>query len=121
MLACLGRSRWLVAALVAAASPASIGVARAEDDVGARLAAYETEARQLGANLPRPNQIPSGVGQRRLLDAEVSYALGDYDAAALALFDLASRPGPDREAASFYLAESLFHKGDRGAATGYYE
>ncbi|HEX7837314.1 MAG TPA: tetratricopeptide repeat protein, partial [Kofleriaceae bacterium] len=121
MPAWLGRSRWLVAVLVAAASPASIGVARAADDVGARLAAFETEARELGADLPLPNQLPRGVGQRRLLDAEVAYSLGDYDAAALALFDLASRPGPDREAASFYLGESLFQKGDRGAAAGYYE
>lgn len=125
MLAWLGRSRWLAAALVAAALlasiEASIGVARADDDVGARLAAYEAEARELGADLPRPNQISIGVAQRRLLDAEVAYSLGDYDAAALALFDLASRPGPDREPASFYLAESLYQKGDRGAAAGYYE
>ncbi|HEY0189469.1 MAG TPA: tetratricopeptide repeat protein, partial [Kofleriaceae bacterium] len=41
--------------------------------------------------------------------------------AALALFELARQPGPDQEAASFYLAESLYQKGDRGAARGYYE
>ncbi|HEY0480860.1 MAG TPA: tetratricopeptide repeat protein [Kofleriaceae bacterium] len=127
MVACTGRTRWLLAALVAA----STGIAHADgppaprperpEDIEARLAAFETETRQLRADLPRPNQIPGSIGQRRLLDAEVAYSLGDYDTAALRLFDLASRPGPDREPATFYLAEALFQKGDRGAAAGYYE
>jgi tetratricopeptide (TPR) repeat protein len=121
MAACNGRSRWLVAALVAAVGSGSSGVARAEDDAETQLAAFETEVRQLGADLPAPNQTPGATGQRRLLDAEVAYALGDYDAAALMLFELASRPGADRETAGFYLGESLFQKGDRGAARGYYE
>jgi tetratricopeptide (TPR) repeat protein len=110
--------RWRVAAVAVAALT---GVAYADDDIDNRLAAFEAEARQLGADLPMPNQVSGSAGQRRLLDAEVSYALGDYDAAALTLFDLASRPGTDRETATFYLAESLFQKGDRGAAVGYYE
>src|SRR5512147_2731547 len=114
----MGRSRWLVVVLVAVGSTA--GVARA-DDLDAQLAAYESEVRQLGVDLPRPNQISSAAGQRRLLDAEVAYSLGDYDAAALMLFELATRPGADQETASFYLAESLFQKGDHGAARGYYE
>ena len=112
-------ARWLLAALVAAA--AAPGVARADDDLDAQLARYETEVRQIGANLPRPNQLPGAIGQRRLLDAELAYAMGDYDGAALMLFDLASNPGPDRETATFYLAEALFQKQDRGAAAGYYE
>ncbi|TMQ07698.1 MAG: hypothetical protein E6J91_34925 [Deltaproteobacteria bacterium] len=115
------RSRWLSAALAVVAVGSTGRAARADDDVDAQLAAFETEVRQLGADLPAPNQSSSATGQRRLLDAEVSYALGDYDAAALMLFELASRPGADRETAAFYLAESLFQKGDRGAARGYYE
>jgi len=118
MVVFIGRSRWAAAVLVAAASIA--GVAHA-DDPDAQLARYETEARELGVDLPRPNQISRAAGQRRLVDAQVAYSLGDYDAAALMLFDLASRPGTDQETASFYLAESLFQKGDRGAARGYYE
>jgi tetratricopeptide (TPR) repeat protein len=119
MVACNRRSRWLVAAVVVIGS--SGGAARADDDVDAQLAAFETEVRQLGADLPAPNQSSVASGQRRLLDAEVAYALGDYDDAALMLFELASKPGADRETAAFYLAESLFQKGDRGAARGYYE
>ena len=116
-----GRSRWWIGALGALALGSAGRVARADDDVEPQLAAFEVEVRQLGSDLPTPNQSSSASGQRRLLDAEVSYALGDYDAAALMLFDLASRPGADRETAAFYLAESLFQKGDRGAARGYYE
>ena len=114
----LRRGLWgLVVALSAAAG--ATGVARA-DDIDARLDAYENEAHQLANDLPHPNQT-TGPSQRRLLDGEVAYALGDYTGASLALFELASKPGPDRETASFYLAESLFQKGDRGAARSYYE
>src|SRR5262249_29630469 len=62
------------------------------------------------------------AGQRRLVDAEVAFSLGDYDTASLSLFELANKQqGADREAAQYYLAESLFLKGDRGAARGYYQ
>jgi Tfp pilus assembly protein PilF len=114
------RSRWLVAALIAAAASARGSSARA-DDVDAQLSAFESETHQLATDLPRPNQISGPAGQRRLLDAEVAYSLGDYDGAALTLFELATKPGPDREAAIYYLAESLYQKGDRGAARGYFE
>src|SRR5215470_10149611 len=116
MVATTFRTRWLIGALVLALSPA----ARA-DEVDAKLDAYDNEANQLATDLPRPNQISGPAGQRRLVDAEVAYSLGDYARASLMLFELASKPGPDQETASFYLAESLFQKGDRGAARTYYE
>src|SRR5262245_54489943 len=92
----------------------------AADDTERKLTEYEAEARQLGTDLPQPNQRTQAQGQRRLVDAEVAYSLGDYDQAALMLFDLSSKPGPDQEAATFYLGESLYQKGDRGAARSYY-
>ncbi|HET7504987.1 MAG TPA: hypothetical protein VFK02_28380 [Kofleriaceae bacterium] len=113
-----GRSRWLFAALAASTLPAT--TARA-DDVDAQLATLESEGNRLATDLPRPNQAPGSAGPRRLVDAEVAYSLGNYDAAALTLFELATRPGPDREAATFYLAEALYQKGDRGAARTYYQ
>jgi tetratricopeptide (TPR) repeat protein len=113
-----GLGSTLVATFVVVTSTA--GIARA-GDVDAQLAAYEREARELALDLPRPNRLSDTAGQRRLVDAEVAYSLGDYDAAALMLFDLAAKPGGDPEAAQFYLAESLFQKGDRGAARSYYE
>ncbi len=110
----------LTAALVAAGTLAGARAARGED-AGAKLTAYEAEVQRLAGNLPRPNQLAAGAAPRRLTDAQVAYALGDFDTAALALFELARQPGPDQETASFYLAESLYQKGDRGAARGYYE
>jgi tetratricopeptide (TPR) repeat protein len=111
------RSRWLASFLFSALCLQ--GVASA--DVDRQLAAYETEARALGTDLPQPNQLTGAAGQRRLVDAEVAFALGDYDTSALMLFDLASKPGTDQETATYYLAESLFQKHDRGAARSYYE
>src|SRR5690349_5253679 len=96
------------------------GTAAAED-LDKKLAAYELEARQLAANLPQPHQQTGAQGARRLVDAEVAYSLGDYDTSALMLFDLSSKPGTDQEVATFYLGESLFQKGDRGAARAYYD
>ena len=107
-------SRLLLALVVSL--PLSAGA-----DSESRVAAYEREALQIGADLPQPNQVTTAQGQRRLIDAEVAYSLGDYDQAALMLFDLAQKPGQDQETATFYLAESLYQKGDRGAARSYYE
>ena len=106
-------SSWLyLAALV-------IAPATARADVDGKLASYEQEAKAIGTDLPRPNTI-TGAAPRRLVDAEVAFALGDYDNAALMLFDLASKPGAEQETALYYLAESLFQKGDKGAGRAYY-
>ena len=62
------------------------------------------------------------TGQRRLTDAQVAFQIGDYDSAAIVLFDLVGKTsGQDKEIATFYLAEALHHKGDRGAARGYFQ
>src|SRR5580698_1795161 len=88
------------------------------DDIASKLNGYEAEAKSLGANLPMPQSLVSQP--KSLTQAEVAFSMGDYDTAATALFDLASRPGPDREAATYYLGETLYQKGDRGAAHGYF-
>ena len=107
--------RWL--AILLLCLPAAAGA----DEIERKLAAYEQEARQLGANLPEPGKVAAQAGPRRLVDAEVAFALGDYDAAALMLFDLSSKPGPDQPTALYYLGESLYQKGDKGAARTYFE
>ena len=99
-------------------------VAAADDNLAAKLTAYENEAKGLTADLPNPNQMTATTGQRRLVDAEVAYSLGDYDSAALILFDLVGKQqaqASDAEAATYYLAESLMQKGDRGAARSYFQ
>jgi tetratricopeptide (TPR) repeat protein len=98
------------------------GVATAAPDMKGLLRSYESEAQALATNLPQPNQMTTQTGQRRLVDAQVAFTIGDYDAASLVLFDLVGKTsGQDKETATFYLAEALYHKGDRGAARGYFQ
>jgi tetratricopeptide (TPR) repeat protein len=105
-------------ALVLGASSA----ATAAPNVKSVLQSYELEAKTLATNLPQPNQMTTQTGQRRLVDAQVAFTIGDYDAASLVLFDLVGKTsGQDKETATFYLAEALYHKGDRGAARGYFQ
>jgi tetratricopeptide (TPR) repeat protein len=99
------------------------GTAMAAPDLKSRLTSYETEARALASNLPQPGQMSTQTGQRRLVDAQVAFSIGDYDQASLVLFDLVGHPtttAADREIATFYLAEAQHHKGDRGAARAYF-
>src|SRR5690242_7818858 len=104
-------------ALLLAGSAAS-----AAPDIRSRLSSYESEARALATNLPQPNQLSNDTGQRRLVDAQVAFSIGDYDSASLALFDLIGKTsGQDKETATYYLGESLFQKGDRGAARSYFQ
>src|SRR5262249_19078067 len=63
-------------ALVVAGSAVGSAAAYA-DEIDNKLDAYDNEARQLSTEIPRPNQISGPAGQRRLLDAEVAYSLGD--------------------------------------------
>ena len=91
------------------------------DDLTNKLASYEQEARNLGTDLPRPNQTSVAQSQHQLVDAQVAFQLGDYDQAALILFELSSKSvGPEKETATYYLGEALFQKGDKGAAHTYF-
>lgn len=96
--------------------------ATAAPDLKSRLASYESEAKALATNLPQPNQMSTQTGQRRLVDAQVAFSIGDYDTAAITLFDLVAKTqGPDKDTATFYLAEALHQKGDHGAARSYFQ
>jgi len=91
------------------------------EDVGNKLSSYEQEARNLGTDLPKPNERTADQSSHRLVDAQVAFQLGDYDQAALILFDLSSKSvGPEKETATYYLGEALYQKGDRGAARTYF-
>lgn len=94
----------------------------ADDSVSRKLTSFEDEAHSLGTDLPDPTKIATTAGDRRLVDAEVAFALGDHDKAALILLDIVGKQQTsDQEAATYYLAEALYQKGDNGAARGYYE
>jgi hypothetical protein len=107
--------------LVTAAAALLAGPALASADVAGQLTGYEQEIRNLGNNLPSKEQLVGGIAApHRVVDAEAAFGLGDYDTAIRELFDLVDKPGPDAEAATYYLAESLYQKGDRGAAHTYF-
>ncbi|MBA3452563.1 MAG: tetratricopeptide repeat protein, partial [Deltaproteobacteria bacterium] len=106
-------SRWL--AILMLCLP---GAAHA--DIPGKLSQYEQEAKQISETLPRPDAPSQQTQSRRLVDAQTAFSLGDYDASALTLFDLASKPGADQETALYYLGESLYRKGDKGAARSYF-
>ena len=111
----------LVAALVLAASTARADVVT---DAGKKIATYETEARELASGIQRPSRDPKkdDVMSRRLIDAQVAFGTGNYENAALLLYDYIAQDtrGRDYDTAVYYLAESLFQKNDRVASRTYF-
>lgn len=110
----------LVAVLVAG------GTARADvvRDAGKQLGSFETELRELASGIQRPARDPgkADVMARRLVDAQVAFGTGNFDNAALILYDYVAQPtrGRDHDTALYYLAESLFQKNDRVASRTYF-
>src|ERR1700750_1331745 len=87
----------------------------ASADVEGKMNQYEQEARQISQTLPTLDDSTKAPPNRRLVDAQVAFSLGNYDDAAIVLFELAGRVGPEQEPAAYYLAETLYAKGDKGA------
>ena len=122
-----GRLRRVLAASAAAlAFGVAAGAAGADvaSDAETRLTAFEKEAGRLGTGLSKPDGLrrKDVSKQRRLVDAQVAFATGQYDSAALGLFDyVAQSPAPaDLDVGLYYLAEALYQKGDRVAARTYF-
>lgn len=114
----------MTATLRATAVALFLGAApAAADDIGNRLSSYEQEVRNFNVDAVALNDASPVQDGRRLVDAQVAFSLGEYDRAALILFDLIGRSGvsaSDKEPATYYLGESLFQKGDKGAAYQYF-
>jgi len=111
----------LAAAVAALATPApGSAVADVLDDTGKKLVAYEAEARELGSGIKKPSKQPkkADVMARRLIDAQVAFGVGNFDNAALLLYDYVAQDqkGRDFDTALYYLGESLFQKTDRVGA-----
>jgi hypothetical protein len=103
------------------------GTARADlaSETQAALVAYEAEAAQLDQNLEKPTRTVRAAEDlaSRLVDAQVAFATGRFDEAALLLYDYigqAQKPR-DMDVALYYLAESLHQKGDRRGGRTYFE
>src|SRR5262249_22586557 len=72
-------SRSTLAYVIVGTALVGSGVASADDELAKKLAAYEIDARNIATDLPRPDQTSPATGVRKLVDAEVAYATGDYD------------------------------------------
>ncbi|MBK9034566.1 MAG: tetratricopeptide repeat protein [Myxococcales bacterium] len=127
-----GRSRTALAAVLwtcgAGAFAGPVG-ADVLDDIGKQLVTVEGEARDLGSGIQKPTSQPrkADVMARRLIDAQVAFGVGNFDNAALLLYDYVAQGttagttrGRDHDTALYYLAESLFQKKDRVAARTYF-
>lgn len=114
--------RITVAAVAATAALAlAAGVARADDvaAIGRRLDTLSKDAAELAASIgsgdTAPIEISAGTVARRIEDAKAYFGAGNHDGAALILYEIVDRypKHPGFDAALYYLAESLFQKGER--------
>ncbi len=94
------------------------------DKIANQLVKLEAEAQTLSQSIHRPN-IKVGdknKAERRLVDAQVAFGIGNYDDAAIMLYDYVAKypNSPSFDLALYYLAESLFLKGDFYASRTYF-
>jgi TolA-binding protein len=111
----------LLGLATALAAPAS---ADPVDKIGQAIVKLESEAQQLSQTIQRPkvNAGDANKANRRLVDAQVAFGVGNYDDAAVMLYDYVAKYPTSRsyDLALYYLAESLFLKGDLYASRTYY-
>lgn len=119
-------SRTALAAVLIACAGGAVAPVRADvlDDIGKKLVTVEGEARELGSGIKKPTGQPKkdDVMSRRLIDAQVAFGVGNYDNAALLLYDYVAQAtrGRDYDTALYYLGEALFQKKDRVASRTYF-
>jgi tetratricopeptide (TPR) repeat protein len=98
------------------------------DQIGKRLGAYDNEVANLAKGIHRPSEIGAAPGRgrdvptRRSIDAQVNFGIGNYDEAAIVLYDVVERYPNHKvyDEALYYLSESLFMKGDYVASRSYF-
>ena len=111
------------------------------NSISKKLAGYESELNELRSGIRAPNSIgqarTNDLITQRILDAEVNFGIGNYDDAAVVLYDITEKhqSHPGWPEAVYYLGESLFQKGNligsrsafallvekKGARTKYYQ
>jgi tetratricopeptide (TPR) repeat protein len=112
-----------VALLGALAVPAA---ARADvlDKIQKRVLVLDSEASDLERSIKPPSEMQTtdDIARRRLVEAQVAYGMGSYADASILLYDVVERfpQSPSWKEAVFYLADSLFMKGDNLTARDYF-
>ncbi len=122
---CKQRNRWSYVAVLAAGLVAS-STAHADDvdKIARRLVKLDAEVLQIssGVQSPRKRAVSADLATRRLIDAQVAFGVGNYDDAAVMLYDYVEQ-FPNSKAfdeALYYLGEALFQKGDNVASRTYF-
>jgi tetratricopeptide (TPR) repeat protein len=100
-----------------AAPEATIDPSAERAQVGSRLAQLREEVDGLGKGIEPPDRSPEAArarASRKLIDAQVALGTGDYDTAAVMLYEYVDDHPQSRsyDAALFYLGEALFQRGD---------
>jgi len=120
--------RRLLCAAALASLPAAAAHAEPVAKIGNKLVKYEGETKAIVTGIRRPNELGVGargrdVPTRRTIDAEVNFGVGNYDDAAIVLYDVVEKypQHPVYDEALYYLAESLFMKGDYVASRNFFE
>lgn len=85
--------------------------------IGSRLVELREEVEGLGKGIEPPDRSPEAErarASRKLIDAQVSLGTGDYDTAAVMLYEYVADNPQSRsyDTALFYLGEALFQRGD---------
>jgi len=117
-----------VALAVTTLAVAASSTARADDidKMGSKLVNYEAEVQQIGKAVSGTKSLGTrkdgDLSQRRLINAQVSFGVGDFDDAAIMLYDLVEQGPSNRsyDEALYYLAESLFQKKDFMGSRNYF-
>jgi tetratricopeptide (TPR) repeat protein/bacterioferritin (cytochrome b1) len=101
------------------------GVARADriGDANKKLADLEQKTNALGADFRESQPVDPNAADRRVLDAETLFALGNYAEAATLCLDVIEKYPQSRayDDAIFLLGESLYHDKDLLSARRYFE
>ena len=113
-----------VCASLAVPVPSSANKSDNIETIARKLVVMESEVVQLKQGIRQPTHPVSTKDQakRRLIDAQVAFGVGNYDIAAVMLYDFIEKhPGqPDFDKALYYLAEALYQKRDYVAARTYF-
>lgn len=90
-----------------------------------RLTVLEKEADGLGQGIKPPSRNDKAArdrAERRLIDGQLAFSIGNYDDAAVMLYDYVEQypNSPSYDEALYYLAEALFQKRDSVASRSYF-
>ncbi|MBT8493104.1 MAG: tetratricopeptide repeat protein, partial [Deltaproteobacteria bacterium] len=97
------------------------------DKLGNKLTKYQSEVRRVGDSVRPPTEVgkpkSSQAISRKVIEAQVQFGMANYDDASVILYDVVEghKNHASYDEALYYLAESLFQKGDNLAARAYFK